>query len=191
MVVCLKMKILKLFMLLCSFFTFTKVTYAKNVSVMNANNSFSLILDDNLQDKIQDGLDAFTCTNENIVKLLKIAAIGLIIIKIIVPVLLIIIGMVSLFKAFIDEDQGAFSKALSGFIFKLVIGVFVFLLPSILSAMINLINGTDKVKSEFEACSTCLLNYCDCPGVTCSSKSKNDWTPKSNNRNTINIDVPK
>ena len=183
-----KTRLLKLFILLCCFFTFTKVSYAKNIDINNINfGSYSLIL----EDKIQQGLDEFTCSNENIVKLLKIAAIGLIIIKIIVPVLLIIIGMVSLFKAFIDEDQGAFSKALSGFIFKLVIGVFVFLLPSILSAMINLINGTDKVKSEFEACSKCLLNYCDCPGVTCSSKSKNDWTPKSNNRNTINIDVPK
>lgn len=184
-----KMKILKLFMLLCIFFTFTKVTYAKNVSVMNANNSFSLILDDNLQDKIQDGLDAFTCTNENVVKLLKIASIGLIIVKIVVPVILIIIGMVSLFNAFIADDQSAFSKALTGFIFKLVIGVCVFLLPSVLSAMISLINGADEVKSEFQACSKCLLDYCSCPGVSCNRKPKEKQSSKP--RNVITIDIPK
>lgn len=183
-----KMRILKLFMLFCSFFAFSKVSYAKNVYVNDINaNYFSLILDD----QIQKGLDAFTCSNENIVKLLKIAAIGLTIVKIVVPVILIIVGMISLFNAFIAEDQGAFSKALSGFVFKLVIGICVFLLPSILTAMIDLINGTNEVKSEFEACSKCLLNYCDCPGVSCNRKSKSDWAPKSNNHNTINIDVPK
>lgn len=168
-------------MLFCSFFTFSKVTNAKNIIDININKeSYTLILD--------SGLDAFTCSNENVVKLLKLAAIGLMIVKIIVPVLLIVIGMVSLFKAFIEDDQKAFSKALSGFVLKLVIGVFVFLLPSILSSMINLINGTDEIKSEFEACSKCLLNYCDCPGVSCNRKTST--TPKSKNNNTTEIKIP-
>lgn len=60
------------------------------------------------------------------------------------------------------DDQSAMSKALSNFVIKLVIGVAIFFLPTILSAMIGLINGSDDVKDEYSVCSKCLLDYCSC-----------------------------
>ena len=132
-----------------------------------------------------EGLDALTCKNENVTKFIKLLSICFMIVKIVVPLILII----SMFNAFVADDQSAMSKALSNFVIKLVIGVAIFFLPTILSAMIGLINGSDDVKDEYSVCSKCLLDYCSCPGVHCkNSKPHNGKAPKVTD-NTTNIDV--
>lgn len=135
-----------------------------------------------------EGLDALTCKNENVTKFIKLLSICFMIVKIVVPLILIITGIISMFNAFVADDQSAMSKALSNFVIKLVIGVAIFFLPTILSAMIGLINGSDDVKDEYSVCSKCLLDYCSCPGVHCkNSKPHNGKAPKVTD-NTTNID---
>ena len=88
----------------------------------------------------KDGLEAFSCTNENVVKVLKFIAILFNIAKILVPIILIVTGVISLAKAVVSDERD-FSKEITSLVIKLFVGLFVFLLPTILLAFIDLIDG--------------------------------------------------
>lgn len=48
-----------------------------------------------------EGLDALTCKNENVTKFIKLLSICFMIVKIVVPLILIITGIISMFNAFV------------------------------------------------------------------------------------------
>lgn len=131
-----------------------------------------------------DGLEAFSCTNENVVKVLKFIAILFNIAKILVPIILIVTGVISLAKA-VMSDERDFSKEITSLLIKLFVGLFVFLLPTILLAFIDLIDGSEDVRSDFTKCSECILDYSRCPGVS-SSKKNNTNTTKNNGKKNDN-----
>ena len=137
-----------------------------------------------------NGLEAFSCTNENVVKVLKFIAILFNIAKILVPIILIVTGVISLTKA-VMSDERDFSKEITSLLIKLFVGLFVFLLPTILLAFIDLIDGSEDVRSDFAKCSECILDYSRCPGVSSGKKNttnttKNNGKKNDNSTTTIN-----
>lgn len=129
-----------------------------------------------------DPLDAFSCTNENVVKVLKFIAILFNIAKILVPIILIITGVISIAKAVVSDERD-FSKEITSLVIKLFVGLFVFLLPTILLAFIDLIDGSEDVRSEFAKCSECILDYSRCPGVSSNNSNKNNSTKNNGKKN--------
>ena len=137
----------------------------------------------------RDGLEAFSCTNENVVKVLKFIAILFNIAKILVPIILIVTGVISIAKAVVSDERD-FSKEITSLVIKLFVGLFVFLLPTILLAFIDLIDGSEDVRSDFAKCSECILDYSRCPGVSSNNSNKNNSTKnngKKNDNSTITI----
>ena len=128
----------------------------------------------------KDGLEAFSCTNENVVKVLKFIAILFNIAKILVPIILIVTGVISLAKAVVSDERD-FSKEITSLVIKLFVGLFVFLLPTI--AFIDLIDGSEDVRSEFAKCSECILDYSRCPGVSSNNSNKNNSTKNNGKKN--------
>lgn len=131
-----------------------------------------------------DGLEAFSCTNENVVKVLKFIAILFNIAKILVPIILIVTGVISLAKA-VMSDERDFSKEITSLLIKLFVGLLVFFLPTILLAFIDLIDGSEDVRNDFTKCSECILDYSRCPGVS-SGKKNNTNTTKNNGKKNDN-----
>ena len=129
-----------------------------------------------------NGLEAFSCTNENVVKVLKFIAILFNIAKILVPIILIVTGVISLTKA-VMSDERDFSKEITSLLIKLFVGLFVFLLPTILLAFIDLIDGSEDVRSDFAKCSECILDYSRCPGVSSNKKNNNDAKKNNGKKN--------
>ena len=119
----------------------------------------------------RDGLEAFSCTNENVVKVLKFIAILFNIAKILVPIILIVTGVISIAKAVVS-DQRDFSKEITSLVIKLFVGLFVFL-----------INGSEDVRSDFAKCSECILDYSRCPGVSSNKKNNNDAKKNNGKKN--------
>ncbi|NMA50659.1 MAG: MBL fold metallo-hydrolase [Mollicutes bacterium] len=102
------------------------------------------------------------CHDNGIVKALRIIAIIINVAKILVPSFLIIIGMKSLITSMLNNDDDL-KKELKKFVIKVLVGIFVFFIPTISNAFIGSIEAYDKSKSVFTDCSLCLndANYCD------------------------------
>lgn len=85
--------------------------------------------------------------------------------KIIVPLLLIILGSIDFAKAVISNSDKAPQDALKAFGIRIIIAVIIFLIPTILSFLIGLIDGASEAfeDTSFSDCSDCLLDpFGDC-----------------------------
>ncbi len=81
------------------------------------------------------------------------------IIKIVIPLMLIILGMVDLGKAVISSDEKSINKAVSTLIKRFVAAVVLFFIPTIVSAIFNALDllgdGTD-----YNTCVQCVTQTC-------------------------------
>ncbi|NMA50657.1 MAG: MBL fold metallo-hydrolase [Mollicutes bacterium] len=107
--------------------------------------------------------DSFVmCHDNGIIKSLKIIAVIIYIIKVLIPSFLIVTGMKSLITSMLSNDNNL-KDELKKFIKKVVIGVFIFFVPTMIYAFIETFEVHDKSKEMFTDCSLCLasVNYCD------------------------------
>ncbi|MDY4544288.1 MAG: hypothetical protein SPE00_03100, partial [Bacilli bacterium] len=88
----------------------------------------------------------------------------------------------SIAKAVVSDERD-FSKEITSLVIKLFVGLFVFLLPTILLAFIDLIDGSEDVRSDFAKCSECILDYSRCPGVSSNNSNKNNSTKNNGKKN--------
>lgn len=85
--------------------------------------------------------------------------------KWLVPLILIVFGMIDFTKAVISSDDNAINKSVSSLIRRIIAGVVVFFVPTIVLAFLNLIEITGNIENitRFGACTRCILNaskYC-------------------------------
>ena len=73
-------------------------------------------------------------------------------IKIIVPVLLILFGMLDLTKAVMEKDESKIKAAQMLFIKRLIAGILVFLVTTLVTVVLNLFAG----ESSWGGCTKCL-----------------------------------
>lgn len=88
------------------------------------------------------------------------------VIKIIIPLILIILGMVDLGKAVVSSDDKAISKSVSALIKRFIAAVVLFFIPTIVSALFNaidLMNSTDE--ADYNICVQCVT------GGTCDTST--------------------
>ena len=85
------------------------------------------------------------------------------IIKIVIPLILIILGMVDLGKAVVSNDDKQINKSVTALIKRFVAAVVMFFIPTIISALFNVlaIMG-DSEKADYNICVQCVTgNTCD------------------------------
>ncbi len=85
------------------------------------------------------------------------------ILKIVIPLIIIILGIVNLAKAVTSNDDKAVSKAAGTLIKKIVIGVVIFFIPTIVGAVFRLLGLFVDYSEDFNVCRNCILspNACD------------------------------
>ena len=93
------------------------------------------------------------CDSKGVLKTLRIVHIVTIIIKVMVPIILIGTGSIIFVKAMLSDDEKSIAKAAQKFIFSIVVSVIVFLIPTIVNAIIGMVKKDD---SSFSTCQTCL-----------------------------------
>ena len=79
----------------------------------------------------------------------------LIIVKILLPIVLIVMGILTLGKAVISDDDKEIKKGIRSLINKFIIAVVIFFLPSIMNGIYPLITGFDAVKNDYDVCMEC------------------------------------
>ena len=96
---------------------------------------------------------------ENGVKIsMKIIGILILVAKIIVPLLIIIYGILDFYKAMVSNDEKTTKEAFYIFARRIIAGIIVFFIPTILDVILNLVDGYDGVESNASQCQSCLLH---------------------------------
>ena len=119
---------------------------------MDYSNLFNLIVD--YSEHIGDNV----CSDSNMLRGLKIVGMILLLAKMVVPIVIIVMGSIDLFKA-VTSNENTIIKQAKALGIRIVIGFLIFFLPTIINTILDM---TDLVPSEYESCETCVLDPTDC-----------------------------
>ena len=92
----------------------------------------------------------------------KVLGYVVLIIKIVIPLLLIILGMVDLGKAVISSDEKAINKSVGSLIRRFIAAVVIFFVPTIVSALFNVLDISSGVTADYNKCVQCVTNVSSC-----------------------------
>jgi len=102
------------------------------------------------------------CGNESVMNVVRIIGNVITVIKWIIPFIIIVLGMVDFGKAITSDDEKATTKSLAALARRLIAGVVIFFVPTIILAVINLFDISKGIEKEnhasFGACTRCLLD---------------------------------
>lgn len=80
-----------------------------------------------------------------------------VIIKIVIPLILIILGMVDLGKAVVSSDEKAINKAVGSLIKRFIAAVVVFFVPTIVNAVFGIVGVMSKTENDdYQTCVKCI-----------------------------------
>jgi len=85
------------------------------------------------------------------------------ILKIVIPVILIVLGVISFGKAVIAADDKEIKTATNLFIKKFIAAVVIFFIPTIVSALFNMIGSFSDVQADYQVCVKCITSPKKCP----------------------------
>lgn len=111
------------------------------------------------------------CERPGILKAFQIVGYVLFVIKILIPLILIGMGTYDFAKAAISSDDKANKTALNSLVRRIIIGVVIFFIPTVINLVINMIDSSINSDlgegSKFSNCSSCLLDPIDgCDGAS-------------------------
>ncbi len=87
----------------------------------------------------------------------QFVGIALLVVKIVIPIILIILGMVDLGKAVVSSEDKAVSKAATRLLWRIIAAVIIFFIPTIVSAIFALIGSfNEEVRADYDICRTCV-----------------------------------
>ena len=89
--------------------------------------------------------------------------------KIVIPVILIILGTIDLGKAVIASDDKAIKSATTALIKRIIAGIVIFFIPTIVKALFNLFTSGSEAMSDAKICVNCIAS----PGGDCDGYAKN------------------
>lgn len=79
--------------------------------------------------------------------------------KIIIPLILIVMGMVDLGKAVVSSDDKAINKSVTSLIKRFIAAVIVFFIPTIVNTLFNIVTGFDNEKDDdYSICFECVTD---------------------------------
>ena len=84
------------------------------------------------------------------------------VVKILIPIIIIAFGMIDFFRAIIGSKDDEIKKSTRSLIFRIIAGVVIFLLPTLVSFIFSLIDSWANIEGEFNACQKCVLNVREC-----------------------------
>lgn len=84
------------------------------------------------------------------------------VVKIVIPIIIVALGMMDFFKAITGAKDEEIKKSAKSFVLRVVAGVIIFFIPTVISVVFSLISSWADLKGEFNACQKCILNVRGC-----------------------------
>lgn len=79
-------------------------------------------------------------------------------VKIVIPIIIIIMGIIDLAKAVVSNDEKAINKSAMSVVKRLIAGIAIFFVPTIIDFVFSLINDATAAIEAATICENCLLN---------------------------------
>jgi len=117
----------------------------------NSQVDTNVTLDDTI---VGDGF----CEEDSTRRVLSLVGIILMIAKVLVPLIIILIGSIDLFKAVMSKDEKDLMKSVKSIGLRLLVGIFIFFVPTIVDVVIDLVRDGHNENQ----CVECVLNPLDC-----------------------------
>lgn len=103
------------------------------------------------------------CSESDILKTFRFYGFLLMIAKVAVPLIIIVMGTFDLFKSVVDKDEKSLSKQVRMLLMRVVAGIFIFFLPTIVYAIFDISTDLNIVSdAKYKACVDCLLKPTGC-----------------------------
>ena len=80
------------------------------------------------------------------------------VLKIVIPSILIVLGIIALGKAVIAADDKEIKTAVNSIIKKFIAAVCIFFIPNLISAMFSIVNGYKSVENDVNVCVKCITS---------------------------------
>lgn len=122
----------------------------------NQNKSKIVLINDQNDKHIGDNF----C--DDMAETIRIVGYLLFVAKISVPFLIIIWASYDFYKAVINKNDEEIKKSTSKFFRRLLAGIIVFFIPTIINLGLLFINNWGQYSGEYESCRTCLLEPFNC-----------------------------
>ena len=91
-------------------------------------------------------------------------------VKIIVPIIIIVMGSIDVFKAVTSNKSDEISKSVKTLVIRVIAGIIIFFIPTFINFIVKFVSGGEEIYSEehgtFLDCTHCMLNPTD---DTCGS----------------------
>ena len=110
-------------------------------------------------------------------KVFQVIGYFLLIAKIIAPIILIILGSITFAKAALSNDEKATMDAAVMFGKKVLIGLIIFFVPTVLDFGLSLVSGVSDTMQKFENCTACIFSPND--SGRCSPQNLQDGSDDS------------
>lgn len=115
----------------------------------------------------QGGSDRVAVTNYcsedlELLKTFKFIGRILSVVKILIPLVIIILGVVDFFRAVMASKDDEIKKSMKSLMFRAISGVVIFFLPTIINLIFMLIDDWGNYRTDYSVCSTCVTNPSKC-----------------------------
>ena len=162
-------KILMILVLGICFFLWINSTSAMALITDFMTSDALILLDDETEYSVVDTNVEDICASRNYRVPMRFLGITLNFVKIVIPALIILFGLIDLYKAITASKDDAIKKAVKSIALRVVAGVFVFLLPGLIQFVLNLVQDWSDYQVNWCCCTECLLNGdCDVDITSCS-----------------------
>ena len=99
------------------------------------------------------------CSSENTtLKVFQVIGYILFILKILVPIIIIVLGVIEFGKAALSGDEKANTTSFKTLMMRIITGVTIFFIPTILDFALSLVQGTKDAASKYDGCTTCMFD---------------------------------
>ena len=121
--------------------------------------------------------EEFYFCNADSVRAFKVIGYIITTIKIIAPLCIIVLASIDFFRAIMSNDEKAISVSTKSFIRRLIAGIIIFLIPTIVSAILDVLSPSigDTKFNEYITCTKCIFDPsgCDTEGLPELNQSDN------------------
>ncbi len=92
------------------------------------------------------------CTNYPTLYIFSILRKSFRVLLIIIPLIIIVIGMIDFFKAVLDKDDDSIKKATNALIKRIIAGIVIFIMPTLVESLFNVFNESFIVPLDLSSC---------------------------------------
>lgn len=128
------------------------------------------------------------CGDPRISNIMQIIGYIIFVVKILVPLIIIVLGMVDFGKAVISSDEKNINKAASSLIRRILAGLAIFFIPTIIFAILNLteVSNENNKQGSFVECTKCMFDPINSCGTSSGGNGGSVGAGKVNTTHSTN-----